>query len=771
MEKTELYDALSLLYKKDQFPRQVLVYRRWVDSYDDLIKIVEKYNGKDDVYVSVFYYPTRNLDEPVVDRIVFDFDWKNKEEAYDEKKRREIVAKVYSEVKKFCAYLESVDLRPNVFFTGGRGFHVYLFFEEPLQKLQKSDLIQLVEYLKEKLKLEYIDPKITYDFARLIRVPYTIHTETRLYCIPVNTSWSIDKILELAKNPIIVPIVPRYSKALNLIAEIEKARIKSLEKKELQVAPAVKFSGKYLSLPCVNLLFSYKLPAGKRRMKASKIIAIAYYLDHGTMDGFEEVAKIFAKAQDIDHKLRFREVLGWKRGIYRLHQPPQWNCKEIQKYLLECKIKLPCKNCELRREMLKQKLEEERKAVKSIIEKLGDVDLLVEVKKILDEYVEGEDELKVLLYLLLLTKQNVILKGEYASGKNTIADAVINLFPSDMVFTISSYTQKILRWISSETVPILYLKELPPEVLGRAGQLRDFTFDLKLVMSDKVLEVAYVGRGEDGEFETKTKKIKVESVLQTTPALDMPEDYKSRVWILSTDPSEEQTMRVLLKKARERKVIKKTNNFNLEEIRKLNKFLFSLDVPVVIPFAETIARHIKIKSTKMRREIDRLFDLISAIAKVRFANRVWKTKDGDFIIVAEIEDFMLSRLLFEEYIRLSVFDMEKRFTEAIRVFNKISKERGQVTLTEFAREMKTTKKKAKEILDILVDRGLVEHLEDNDETYATLSVEIDMNIFEDISLKELEEEKIKWLEENELEKACVDEFLDWVKEVHALELR
>lgn len=760
-------ELLSNWYK--EFPRQILIYRQWVESFDKFIEIIKETNGKDDVYASVFFYPDKNLDRPVIDKVVFDFDYGSKEELKNasEDKIKEILQKVLDEVKRFYTFLKAKDLHPIVLFTGGRGFHVYLFFDRDL-KVTRTDLANFVNYVKKNLNLQYLDTKVTSDFARLIRVPYTQHTYTKLYCVPISINWNIDRILEYSKNPNPIALLRVINKASNFLVELEKIRIN--DNKKVEIAPEVKFNGKYLSLPCINQLFSYKLPAGSRRMKASKFIAIAYYLDHGNMDGFEEIAKIFASQQDINHKLKLKEVLGWKRGIYRLeNQPPTFNCAEIKKYLIQCKIPVPCQNCEYRIALTEQKKIRAKNDLYNLLKNLSKVDFLVEVKKILDRTVVGEDKLKVLLYLLLLSKQNVVLKGEFASGKNTIADSVVDLFPEESRLIISAYTQKILRWLGRDSIPILYLKELPPEILGKAGQLKDFTFDLKLAMSDKVLEIYFVDRSSDGTmFETKTRKIRVDSVLQTTPALDMPEDYKSRVWILSTDPSEEQTVNVLMRKAKSRKQLKSTEtSLNIEEVRKISDFLLKLNIQTIIPYSETIAKSVKIKNTKMRREIDKMFDLISAVTKTRFPDRLWKIKDENkFILISEVEDYMFSRILFRDYMELSVMDMEKRLTIAIDTFNKLVKEYGQVTLLDFARELKITKKKAKELLDILCDRGLIEEVEDEEDTYTSSVAEVTLEIFKDVNIQDLEKEKDEWFEQNKeiLEPGKVEEFIEHLNE-------
>jgi len=737
------------------FPRQFSLYRIWVHSFEELKRYLEE-RQNEDLYVSVFSFPEEKLDKPLLNKLVFDFDLDKKSLDYKDRESLEKkLESVYEEVKRLCEHFEERSLKTHVFFTGGRGFHVYLFFKNPV-KLKKNAIRDYVLKLQKKLQLEHLDAKITYDFSRIIRVPFSRHSKSGRRCVPVDLSMTISEILDLSESSLVFPLKVVESSASSLLLDIEE-----IANEEIEVASNgnsnLKFEGKYLNLPCVNALFGNKLPPGNRWSTASKIIAIAYYLDHnGSMEGFEEVVKEFVRRQNVDHPLKLKEVLGWKRGVYRL-KGPEWNCKEVVKYLRRCGISINCRKCPLYQE--KKKLEEQKRKdeMKSLVEKLKEVSILDEVKKYLDKKVVGEDKLKVLLYLLALAKQNVVVKGEFASGKNTIVDSVLELFPKEYVMSISSYTQKILRWLETDEIKILYLKELPPEVLNKAGQLKDFTFDLKLAMSDKVLEIWYVDR-VDGELETQKREIRVDTVIQTTPSLDMPEDYKSRCWILSTDPSEEQTEEVLLFKAKMRKFIDEEDQMlSLEELQKISAFLFNISVPVYIPYAETIAKSVKLKNTKMRREIDRLFDLISVIAKVKFPERLYKYKDK-FIIVAQIEDFLLSRQLFEEYMQLSVRDMEKRFTIAIEAFNKIARERGQVTVSEFAKEMNLTKKKAKELLEILCDKGLIEKIPDTTGIYSSSTIEIDLSIFREVDEKELEKEMSEWLSKYKIEKATLDEF-------------
>lgn len=99
--------------------------------------------------------------------------------------------------------------------------------------------------------------------------------------------------------------------------------------------------GEYFNLPCIQMLFKFKLPVGARRNRAAKLIALAYSLDNRTMDGFEEVARQFSHFQsEGGDPLHFAEVAGWKRGVEKLQR--RWNCGDIISYLRLCGLKEPC---------------------------------------------------------------------------------------------------------------------------------------------------------------------------------------------------------------------------------------------------------------------------------------------------------------------------------------------------------------------------------------------------------------------------------------------
>jgi len=99
--------------------------------------------------------------------------------------------------------------------------------------------------------------------------------------------------------------------------------------------------GKYSNLPCIKKLWGVKLPTGAREIRASKLIARAYFLDNKTMEGFESVALEFSRVQSVSgDPLPFKDVISWKNTIPKMEN--NWNCGDIINYLRLCGLKEPC---------------------------------------------------------------------------------------------------------------------------------------------------------------------------------------------------------------------------------------------------------------------------------------------------------------------------------------------------------------------------------------------------------------------------------------------
>jgi len=154
----------------------------------------------EDCYCSVYSYSEwsdvaeerrRNVR---VDTILFDID-------------RENLTLAFAEAKKMVKYLIKKDIIPRVYFSGAKGFHIYIDFPEQ-QLYDFATVKDVAIFFSQKLKVA-IDTQI-YDPNRVSRLPFTINTKTGYFCVPIPpdkfTGLHLDDILRIAKEPVVYDI-------------------------------------------------------------------------------------------------------------------------------------------------------------------------------------------------------------------------------------------------------------------------------------------------------------------------------------------------------------------------------------------------------------------------------------------------------------------------------------------------------------------------------------------------------------------------------------
>ena len=109
---------------------------------------------------------------------------------------------VYEDATKLTSYLECYGLKPYLVFSGSKGFHVNVFFNE-MQLTNLSEISKALanSYTKE-LGLHYLDFKVfdrTRAHKRLQRVQYATHSKTGLITRPLELGTTYDEMLETIK--------------------------------------------------------------------------------------------------------------------------------------------------------------------------------------------------------------------------------------------------------------------------------------------------------------------------------------------------------------------------------------------------------------------------------------------------------------------------------------------------------------------------------------------------------------------------------------------
>ncbi len=179
---------------------------------------------------------------------------------------------VFKEAKSLCEYFLEYNLKPYLVFSGSKGFHVNLFFEEA-QFRNFSDISKrLAEKCVRDLGLNYLDFNV-FDNKRLQRCQYSIHTKTGLYTTPLSTDVTYDEFLRIiqAGKPDIFPFKfddyvasPQFTKDLHDIdyyVQLQKDKLREKRIKSRQSRFNVGYeSGKDFSdIDCRDIASDYGL--------------------------------------------------------------------------------------------------------------------------------------------------------------------------------------------------------------------------------------------------------------------------------------------------------------------------------------------------------------------------------------------------------------------------------------------------------------------------------------------------------------------------------
>jgi hypothetical protein len=163
-----LYNA-----KLDQVPRRPTVCR----YPQEVSREIEK--GTPGLYLSVQPYTLDNR-PAYLEKLFFEFD--------DEER----VSRAWDAALKFSENLvKFYDVSPLILFSGKKGYHVYVWLQQPFyadtQERLKAVYTELMRMILEGLSKQTFDPQVYGDIARLSRVPYSKHQKSGELCVPVTT--------------------------------------------------------------------------------------------------------------------------------------------------------------------------------------------------------------------------------------------------------------------------------------------------------------------------------------------------------------------------------------------------------------------------------------------------------------------------------------------------------------------------------------------------------------------------------------------------------
>jgi len=171
------------------FPREVLRYRRQVNSVSEFNDVITANNGRDDIYCNLYDLIYKSQPSLLkIDKLFFDFD--------EDTAQSDAI-----HVHEWC---QTRNIK-HLLLMSGRGFHVYIFTIPKSYKCPKSVIrnAQMAVCRAFSPALQ-IDKHVVGDLAQITRLPNSFNVRRGRYCIPLTSAQvnlPFDAIVDISQRP------------------------------------------------------------------------------------------------------------------------------------------------------------------------------------------------------------------------------------------------------------------------------------------------------------------------------------------------------------------------------------------------------------------------------------------------------------------------------------------------------------------------------------------------------------------------------------------
>jgi hypothetical protein len=278
-----------------------------------------------------------------------------------------------------------------------------------------------------------------------------------------------------------------------------------------------------------------------------------------------------------------------------------------------------------------------------------------QVKKLLDFDIAGEDNNKMMCFFLMLgnyhknLKTTIMYRGDSSAGKNHVINNVIKLFPEKDVYLFDSATAKALNYDDTlNNCKMIYLREL---------EHHQSLVEIMKSLSNSGGRVhkETIKNSQTDEHSVKEHILDQKGIIMTFSFENIQVDMVNRSWVLNPDQSYEQTQKVttfdinneinLIERDIQRKEIDHERFFISQCITLLEK---DFNYKVMIPFIKKLEVLLPSTQLNVRRDKNKLFNLIRIITLWNQNNRKSFKMNDDNYLLAEYTDLKMALQICQE---------------------------------------------------------------------------------------------------------------------------
>jgi len=340
---------------------------------------------------------------------------------------------------------------------------------------------------------------------------------------------------------------------------------------------------------------------------------------------------------------------------------------------------------------------------------LRDPKFLFRIKEDMDRTIKGENENKLLMWLLEVSARTkdytfVDALGESAVGKSNLMRETLRYVPSEWWRKVGRMTRTAIDYLKDQNFCLLWIQEArgageaAPSIRLQSGD-------------DGGLTIWTTERDEEtGRFTTNEYSVPGRGVITTTTNVSFSPEDSTRTWMISVDASDAQTKRIIgykLEKAKEpSELLAALGRKSADLAPTIQRALLMLDwdSPVIIPYADDLASLFSPRLVRARRDVDKFLGLVKVIVRLHQHQRPMPEINGKRFIVATAQDAIIAFQLGSKPLEETLTGLEKRLREVYETLGEL----GNATSTQIGVKIRKGSEYARRVLRVLVEMGYVD---------------------------------------------------------------
>lgn len=576
------------------------------------------------------------------------------EDQIGNKQAREELRLKVGEVLKVLEKLKISKEKILIEFSGRRGYHLWIFFEEPIRLLDTYNLGKIVEKNVD-FEIEIFPKQFYYNkdgFISPIKLPLGIHQASRKWSTFVNEQFK--KLIE-----------EDNWKCLQQIQRVTKEEVKKILEQ---------YANELLSIP-----ENFQIKEANKNEIVVEVESTKYELTNikNLKDGIKVQLKIFNSG-----KLLNQDSVLLSSGHCR--QIFVNRCKEFSKETKEIVLEHLLNLEQIADYVLKEKQNrgksETEKKVKLSHEEIKEAEelaknprLLYEISQATDRIgVAGEKKNSFVTYLGCTSRKldkpiSITLKGESAGGKSIVSRKNLLLMPEEDVIELTDATTQSFYYLKKSIAnKIIMISEI--------HGIEKTQYSIRILQSEKKIKIQFTVKSPyTGEFETKEKEVDGPVMFLITTTLPfIHNENETRNLSVYIDESIEQTKLVFGKISDEYKIEQKRPT--KEEIRKfINLQRILKPYKVIIPYVDILKDIFPVEPIRVRRDFGQLLAIIEVIALLHQYQRKTFEKDGVMYLETDLADYYYAKIIAEETLWKTIYGLPPKTIQIIQKVEELAK--------------------------------------------------------------------------------------------------